>query len=302
MKHVRFDRGRIYQNLIGHQPRAILERHDAVGALAPRVFSLVLRLRVFRLRHHRRILFDDVDIEHFQDRGIGISQTHLKIVPVVTVRVETERRRVPDIILAVSHPRPADIRAPGAPDTEVHLRRVVPYRCRFFAGLEHAQHYPYAGGQTVARSGRTRMNAYRLASPVRRARKRGQPFDLDRNLFARDDDWLPELKRRSSDGAADVAKDGLGHAADSSFEVVEMRGVAMPGCGIVRPIPDASARRTISIASETSEIPIPIGLNSDRSVLPGRGRAAATIAEIGCTRVQSPPHVPSYQSMNSALS
>jgi hypothetical protein len=158
MKHVRFDGGRVYQDFIGHQLRAVFQRHHAIGALAPRVCALVIRLRLVRRRRRRRILFDDVDVEHFQDRGVGISQPRQKIVPVVTMRVDTERRRVPSIILAVAYLGAADIPAPGAPDAEVHLRRVVPYWCRLFARLKDAQRDPYPRGETIARSAGTRMN------------------------------------------------------------------------------------------------------------------------------------------------
>src|SRR5262249_50497148 len=303
MQYVRFDRGRIYQNFIGHQLRTVLEPHHAVGALAPRVVGPVIRLRVVRLRRDLRILLDDMDIEHLQDRRVGVGQPDLKIFAVVAVPVGTERRRVPDVVFAVSHLPAPDIDAARAPDTEVHLRRVVADRSRPFSGLKHAQHDPDAGGETIARSGCTRVNAHPLAAPGRQDGKRWPPFRLRRNACrVGDDDRLPKIERRRSHRAADVAKNGLGHAAVSCFEAVEMRGVANPGCGSARPTPAASARRTMSIASETSEIPIPIGLNSDRSAPAGRGRPAATIAEIGCTLVQSPPHLPSYQSINSALS
>src|SRR5262249_18542930 len=244
------------------------------------------------------------DIEHLQDRRVGIGEPHLQILAVVAVRVGAERRRVPDIVLAVAQLLAADIRAAGSADAEIHLRRVVPDRRRLLAGLEHAQHAPYAGRETIAGSGCARMNEHRLASPVGGARKRGQPLGLGGNLLAGDDDRLPKIERRRSGCAADVAKDGLGglgHAAVSSLAEMEMRGLANPGCGSARPAPDACARRRISMPSATSEMPIPIGLNSDRSVPAGRGRAAATIAEIVCTGVQSPRRAPSYQSMNSAL-
>src|SRR5262249_15543358 len=220
---------------------------------------------------------------------VGIGQSDLKIVAVVAVRVSAERGRVPDVVLAVVHLGPADLRTTGTPDTEVHLRRVVPYRRRHLAGLEHAQHDPYAGGKPVARRTRGRMEDHRFASPVGGARKRGEPLDLGIDLFARYDDRLPEIERARRSRAADVAKNGLGHAADSCLEAVEIRGTANPGSGMMWPMPDASARRTISVPSATS-------------VFPGRGLPAATITEIGCTHVQSPPHLPSYQSINSALS
>src|SRR5262249_62034060 len=106
--------------------------------------------------------------EHLQDRRVGVSQPDLKIFAVVTVRVGTERGRVPDVVFAVSHLGAADIGTAGAPDTEVHLRRVVADRRRLFSGLKHAQHHPYAGGETIAHSGCTRMNAHPLPSPLRR--------------------------------------------------------------------------------------------------------------------------------------
>src|SRR5262249_6510324 len=233
---------------------------------------------------------------------VRIGQPHLKIVAIIAVGIGAERRRVPDIVLPIWHPGVSHIRSAGAADAEIHLCRIVPDRDCLLAGFEHAEHHANAGGETITGSRGAGMNEHRLAPPACRAWERSQAFNFGRNLLAADNDRLPQIERSGRDGAADVANDRLCHAAVSCFAMLEMRGMASPGGGMARPVAEASARRRSSIPSETSEMPIPIGLNSEISACAGRGRPAATISQMRCTLVQSPLRWPSYQSMNSALS